>query len=110
MLGCSGLLRSHQSSSGRKVAAQWVLWQKVGAVSVGVQVPKCCWESHMPTWLPTVSLPFAILTLVNTPYKRGFYCADDSIRYPYRPDTITHGLMAGVTITGTVLLVRQEGL
>ncbi|XP_020009820.2 phospholipid phosphatase 2-like [Castor canadensis] len=51
------------------------------------------------------SLPFAILTLVNTPYKRGFYCGDDSIRYPYRPDTITHGLMAGVTITGTVLLV-----
>uniref|UniRef100_A0A8C0XCP1 Phosphatidic acid phosphatase type 2/haloperoxidase domain-containing protein n=2 Tax=Castor canadensis TaxID=51338 RepID=A0A8C0XCP1_CASCN len=53
----------------------------------------------------TASLPFAILTLVNTPYKRGFYCGDDSIRYPYRPDTITHGLMAGVTITATVLLV-----
>ncbi|KAG3280916.1 phospholipid phosphatase 2, transcript variant X2 [Ictidomys tridecemlineatus] len=51
------------------------------------------------------SLPFAILTLVNTPYKRGFYCGDDSIRYPYRPDTITHGLMAGVTITATVILV-----
>ncbi|XP_016070334.1 PREDICTED: phospholipid phosphatase 2 isoform X2 [Miniopterus natalensis] len=51
------------------------------------------------------SLPFAILTLVNAPYKRGFYCGDDSIRYPYRPDTITHGLMAGVTITATVILV-----
>ncbi|XP_040318491.1 phospholipid phosphatase 2 isoform X3 [Herpailurus yagouaroundi] len=51
------------------------------------------------------SLPFAILTLVNAPYKRGFYCGDDSIRYPYRPDTITHGLMAGVTITATIILV-----
>ncbi|XP_004632698.1 phospholipid phosphatase 2 isoform X1 [Octodon degus] len=51
------------------------------------------------------ALPFATLTLVNTPYKRGFYCGDDSIRYPYRPDTITNGLMAGVTITATVLLV-----
>uniref|UniRef100_A0A2K5IX20 Phosphatidic acid phosphatase type 2/haloperoxidase domain-containing protein n=1 Tax=Colobus angolensis palliatus TaxID=336983 RepID=A0A2K5IX20_COLAP len=51
------------------------------------------------------SLPFAILTLVNAPYKRGFYCADDSIRYPYRPDTITHGLMAGVTTTATIVLV-----
>ncbi|XP_004441442.1 PREDICTED: lipid phosphate phosphohydrolase 2 isoform X1 [Ceratotherium simum simum] len=51
------------------------------------------------------ALPFAILTLVNAPYKRGFYCTDDSIRYPYRPDTITHGLMAGVTITVTVILV-----
>lgn len=72
-----------------------------------------CWRT---TWLisffpPTpASLPFAILTLVNAPYKRGFYCSDDSIRYPYRPDTITHGLMAGVTITTTVILVRREGL
>lgn len=55
------------------------------------------------------ALPFAILTLVNTPYKRGFYCGDDSIRYPYRPDTITHGVMAGVTITATVILVRRKG-
>lgn len=57
---------------------------------------------------PTASLPFVILTLVNAPYKRGFYCGDDSIRYPYRPDTITHGLMAGVIITATVVLVRQK--
>ncbi|XP_006876761.1 PREDICTED: lipid phosphate phosphohydrolase 2 [Chrysochloris asiatica] len=51
------------------------------------------------------SLPFIILTLVNTPYNRGFYCGDDSIRYPYRPDTITNGLMASVTITTTIILV-----
>ncbi|XP_073881197.1 phospholipid phosphatase 2 isoform X5 [Macaca fascicularis] len=55
--------------------------------------------------LLVASLPFAILTLVNAPYKRGFYCGDDSIRYPYRPDTITHGVMAGVTTTATVVLV-----
>uniref|UniRef100_A0A2K5QUX1 Phosphatidic acid phosphatase type 2/haloperoxidase domain-containing protein n=1 Tax=Cebus imitator TaxID=2715852 RepID=A0A2K5QUX1_CEBIM len=58
---------------------------------------------------PPASLPFAILSLVNAPYKRGFYCGDDSIRYRYRPDTITHELMAGVTNTATVILVRQEG-
>lgn len=51
------------------------------------------------------ALPFAILTLVNAPYKRGFYCGDDSIRYPYRPDTITNGLMAGVTSTVSIILV-----
>lgn len=67
------------------------------------------WLHGFSPLLPA-SLPFAILTLVNAPYKRGFYCGDDSIRYPYRPDTITHGLMAGVTITTTVILVRQEGL
>ncbi|XP_074834374.1 phospholipid phosphatase 2 [Carettochelys insculpta] len=53
------------------------------------------------------SLPFVILTLVNSPYKRGFYCHDDSISYPYRPDTITHGLMAGVTITCTVVIISM---
>nr|ACK36974.1 phosphatidic acid phosphatase type 2C isoform 2 [Sus scrofa] len=54
------------------------------------------------------SLPFTILTFVNAPYKRGFYCGDDSIRYPYRPDTITHGLMAGVIITATVILLYVQ--
>ncbi|KFQ28756.1 Lipid phosphate phosphohydrolase 2, partial [Merops nubicus] len=53
------------------------------------------------------SLPFVILTLVNSPYKRGFYCNDDSIRYPYKADTITHGLMAGVTITCTVAIISS---
>lgn len=66
------------------------------------------WRTMCLPWPPTASLPFIILTLVNTPYKRGFYCGDDSIRYPYRPDTITHGLMAGVIITATVVLVRQK--
>ncbi|NXN89583.1 PLPP2 phosphatase, partial [Bombycilla garrulus] len=53
------------------------------------------------------SLPFIILTLVNSPYKRGFYCNDDSIRYPYKADTITHGLMAGVTIPCTVIIISS---
>ncbi|CAH2293187.1 phospholipid phosphatase 2 [Pelobates cultripes] len=53
------------------------------------------------------SLPFIIMTLVNSPYKRGFYCDDESIRYPYREDTITHGLMAGVTISCTVIIITS---
>ncbi|KAM9215258.1 phospholipid phosphatase 2 isoform 2-T2 [Leptosomus discolor] len=57
--------------------------------------------------LAVASLPFIILTLVNSPYKRGFYCNDDSIRYPYKADTITHGLMAGVTITCTVVIISS---
>ncbi|XP_063002936.1 phospholipid phosphatase 2 [Elgaria multicarinata webbii] len=55
--------------------------------------------------LVVASLPFIIFTLVNSPYKRGFYCDDTSIRYPYKPDTITHGVMAGVTIPCTVIIV-----
>ncbi|KAM6466246.1 phospholipid phosphatase 2 [Liasis olivaceus] len=55
--------------------------------------------------LVVASLPFAILSLVNSPYKRGFYCDDTSIHYPYKSDTITHGVMAGVTISCTVLII-----
>ncbi|CAI9547891.1 unnamed protein product [Staurois parvus] len=47
------------------------------------------------------------MTLVNRPYKRGFYCDDESIRYPYKEDTITHGLMAGVTISCTVIIITS---
>ncbi|KAE8632645.1 hypothetical protein XENTR_v10001610 [Xenopus tropicalis] len=53
------------------------------------------------------SLPFIIMSLVNSPYKRGFYCNDESIRYPYREDTITNGLMAGVTISCTVIIISS---
>lgn len=66
-----------------------------------------CLQSS-PSLCLAASLPFIILTLVNSPYKRGFYCDDDSIRYPYKADTITHGLMAGVTITCTVAIVRKH--
>uniref|UniRef100_A0A8D0DWB6 Phospholipid phosphatase 2 n=1 Tax=Salvator merianae TaxID=96440 RepID=A0A8D0DWB6_SALMN len=55
--------------------------------------------------LVVASLPSIILTLVNSPYKRGFYCDDTSIRYPYKGDTITHGLMAGVTIPCIVIII-----
>ncbi|XP_073403534.1 phospholipid phosphatase 2 isoform X2 [Dendrobates tinctorius] len=52
-------------------------------------------------------MPFIIMTLVNSPYKRGFYCNDETIKYPYRDDTITHGLMAGVTISCTVIIITS---
>ncbi|NXP03603.1 PLPP2 phosphatase, partial [Thinocorus orbignyianus] len=60
-----------------------------------------------PSLCLAASLPFIVLTLVNSPYKRGFYCNDDSIRYPYKADTITHGLMAGVTIPCTVVIISS---
>lgn len=92
-------------SQGERKDDLWALGLPWSGHAAGLEA-----RGHPPLPPPPASLPFAILTLVNAPYKRGFYCADDSIRYPYRPDTITHGLMAGVTITATIVLVRQEGL
>ncbi|XP_058019568.1 phospholipid phosphatase 2 [Ahaetulla prasina] len=55
--------------------------------------------------LVVASLPFAILTLVNSPYKRSFYCEDTSIRYPYKPDTITVEPVGGLTINCVVNVI-----
>ncbi|XP_013879012.1 lipid phosphate phosphohydrolase 2 [Austrofundulus limnaeus] len=51
------------------------------------------------------ALPSAILTLRFKPYHRGIHCDDESISYPYRRDTITHGTMAAVTITCSLVII-----
>ncbi|XP_076140741.1 phospholipid phosphatase 1 isoform X2 [Alosa pseudoharengus] len=48
-------------------------------------------------------LPFAILTLRHSPFKRGFFCNDDTIKYPLKEDTISYQLLGGVMIPLTVL-------
>ncbi|XP_010884674.2 phospholipid phosphatase 2 [Esox lucius] len=51
------------------------------------------------------AMPSAILTLMFSPYQRGIYCDDESIRYPYRRSTISHRTMAAVTITSSVVII-----
>lgn len=52
-----------------------------------------------------VGLPFAILTSRHSPFHRGFYCNDDSIKFPNKEDTISYQLLGGVMIPVTVLTV-----
>uniref|UniRef100_G3PV47 Phospholipid phosphatase 1 n=1 Tax=Gasterosteus aculeatus aculeatus TaxID=481459 RepID=G3PV47_GASAC len=51
----------------------------------------------------TAGLPFAILTPRHSPFRRGFFCNDDSIKYPLKDDTISYQLLGGVMIPVTVL-------
>ena len=53
------------------------------------------------------ALPFVVMNIVYQPYERGVYCDDDSIKYPIKPDTITHGMLAAVTISCTVIIVSR---
>ncbi|KAG7456886.1 hypothetical protein MATL_G00240660 [Megalops atlanticus] len=53
------------------------------------------------------SLPSVIMTAIFQPYQRGVYCDDESIKYPFKPDTITHGVMAAVTISFTVIIITS---
>uniref|UniRef100_A0A674M9L0 Phospholipid phosphatase 1 n=1 Tax=Takifugu rubripes TaxID=31033 RepID=A0A674M9L0_TAKRU len=48
-------------------------------------------------------LPFAILNVKHSPFRRGFFCSDDSIKYPYKEDTISYQLLGGVMIPATIL-------
>ncbi|XP_061589658.1 phospholipid phosphatase 1 isoform X2 [Cololabis saira] len=52
-----------------------------------------------------VGLPFAILNLVRRPFHRGFFCNDDTIKYPYKEDTISYQLLGGVMIPFTILIM-----
>ena len=56
----------------------------------------------------TVGLPFFILTPQHNPFKRGFFCNDESIRYPLKEDTISYQLLGGVMIPFTLIVVSQQ--
>ncbi|XP_054612322.1 phospholipid phosphatase 1 isoform X2 [Dunckerocampus dactyliophorus] len=53
--------------------------------------------------LVLAGLPFVILTAQHKPFRRGFFCNDDSIKYPLKEDTISYQLLGGVMIPLTVL-------
>ncbi|KAG8519818.1 Phospholipid phosphatase 1, partial [Galemys pyrenaicus] len=50
-------------------------------------------------------LPFAILTSRHTPFQRGFFCSDDSIKYPYKEDTISYALLGGIIIPFSIIVI-----
>lgn len=52
-----------------------------------------------------VGLPFVILTPQHNPFNRGFFCNDESIRYPLKEDTISYQLLGGVMIPFTLIVV-----
>ncbi|XP_015278711.1 PREDICTED: lipid phosphate phosphohydrolase 1 isoform X2 [Gekko japonicus] len=50
-------------------------------------------------------LPFAILTARHTPIKRGVFCSDESIQYPYKEDTISYQLLAGIIVPLDIIVI-----
>lgn len=47
-----------------------------------------------------VFLPFFILELGISPFQRGFFCDDNSIRYPYKDDTVS---TLAITLSGLIV-------
>ncbi|KAI5099547.1 phospholipid phosphatase 1 isoform X2 [Silurus meridionalis] len=63
----------------------------------------CKYAAVLHSSYTELGLPFAILTPRHSPYKRGFFCNDDSIKYPLKDDTISYELLGGVMIPVTLL-------
>lgn len=50
-------------------------------------------------------LPFAILSSRHTPFQRGLFCNDEAIKYPYKEDTISYGLLGGIIIPFSIIVM-----
>lgn len=50
-------------------------------------------------------LPFAVLNIQHKPFKRGFFCSDSSIKYPFKEDTISYQLLMGIMIPFTLFII-----
>ncbi|MFT7815652.1 phospholipid phosphatase 1 isoform X2 [Arapaima gigas] len=85
---------SHRRSRGGQLGG-------LGAVGCPVNPPL----SSVLSLLPLAGLPFATLTLLHRPYKRGFFCNDDSITFPLKEDTIPYQLLAGTVIPFALLVM-----
>lgn len=57
-----------------------------------------------------VGLPFFILYIFGDPYRRGFYCDDDSIRYPFKESTVPSTALFIVCIGLSIILVSIQVL
>uniref|UniRef100_A0A4W4F6A1 Phosphatidic acid phosphatase type 2/haloperoxidase domain-containing protein n=1 Tax=Electrophorus electricus TaxID=8005 RepID=A0A4W4F6A1_ELEEL len=64
---------------------------------------------HAVIFFPA-GLPFAVLNLQHNPFKTGFFCSDDTIKYPFKKDTISYQLLMGIMIPFALFIVAGESL
>lgn len=55
--------------------------------------------------LAICAIPLIIFQKWVQPYKRGFYCDDESIRYPYRPSTVSRQMLVIIGLVVPALLI-----
>jgi len=53
-----------------------------------------------------VGFPILLFFLFGQPYERGFYCDDESLRYPFKDSTISSTVLYVVGIFIPILTVR----
>ncbi|EFO15581.2 hypothetical protein LOAG_12928 [Loa loa] len=59
--------------------------------------------------LACCAVPLLIFHKWVEPYKRGFYCDDESIRYPYRPSTVSRQMLVVIgLVIPAILIITTE--
>ncbi|XP_037556118.1 putative phosphatidate phosphatase [Dermacentor silvarum] len=59
--------------------------------------------------LCAVGIPVLVLFLAGKPFKRGFFCDDESLRYPFRDSTVTSPMLYtyGILIPIVTMIVLE---
>lgn len=52
-------------------------------------------------------IPVLMFYLFGSPYQRGFFCADESIRYPFKESTVTSFVLYTVGLGLPTLVVSN---
>ncbi|VDM56328.1 unnamed protein product [Angiostrongylus costaricensis] len=61
--------------------------------------------------LSVCAIPLLIFHLWVTPYKRGFYCDDETIRYPYRESTVSRQMLIVIgLLVPTALVIHLSNI
>lgn len=53
---------------------------------------------------------FTTIFLYGEPFERGFFCDDETIRYPIKEGSIPAGLLYAYNIVLTIVVVRVKKL
>uniref|UniRef100_A0A914V0N9 Phosphatidic acid phosphatase type 2/haloperoxidase domain-containing protein n=2 Tax=Plectus sambesii TaxID=2011161 RepID=A0A914V0N9_9BILA len=67
----------------------------------------CCFSNRLfdVAILLFISSIFVYLRRFSTPFERGIFCTDVSIRYPYRENTVTESMLIITTIGGPIIMI-----
>ncbi|TRY62761.1 hypothetical protein TCAL_10992 [Tigriopus californicus] len=78
-------------------------WDRTSSLTMASTYKSLLWLVNVLVVM-LVALPVLIFKLVGVPYKRGFFCDDETISHPYLASTIGNSILYGVGF-GVPLLV-----
>ena len=56
----------------------------------------------------SVAFPILLFYLFGKPFERGFYCDDESLRYPFKESTITSTMLYIIGLGFPIATVRDS--